>query len=158
MLFLACSDDATDTAVCGCVWMRRKVWKSSLCVCVTFLICHWLDLPLLCTFSIKQQSVIRARQRTGGKNQYILPTCWGNWHSSSAVMVSHTANSYDIPTVCEKLTHQKIRTKSLCCSWVGGGGGGGVGGGGIPGWRGGRARNGQTTVPCGGHLWPIYNT
>ena len=42
-------------------------------------------------------------------------------------MVSHTANSYDIPTVCEKLTNQKIRTKSLCCSWEGrGGGGGGV--------------------------------
>ena len=55
------------------------------------------------------------------KNQYILPTCWGNWHSSSAVVVSHTANSYDIPRVCEKLTHQKFHTKSLCRSCVGGG-------------------------------------
>ena len=35
-------------------------------------------------------------------------------------MVSHTANSYDIPTVCEKLTHQKIHTKSYAAlEWEG---------------------------------------
>ena len=34
MLFLACSDDATDTAVGACVGVRRKGVKNLLCVCV----------------------------------------------------------------------------------------------------------------------------
>ena len=33
MLFLAYSDDATDTALCVCVG-EKKCEKSSLCVCV----------------------------------------------------------------------------------------------------------------------------
>ena len=104
-----------------CGWEDRCE-KSSVCVYVTFLSCHQLYLPLLCTFSIKQQSVIRARQRKMGKKTgTFYLTSWGNWHSSSAVMVSHTANSCDIPGVCEKLTHQKICTMGLCSSWVGGG-------------------------------------
>ena len=110
-----------QTLLCWCVCGWEICVCVCVCVCVTFS-CHWLDLSLLCTFSIKQQPVIRARQRKMGKEtQYILPTCWGNWHSSSAVVVSPTANSYDIPRVWEKLTRRKLCTESLCCSWVGGG-------------------------------------
>ena len=80
----------------------------------------------------------------------VLPPWWGNWHSRSAVMVSHTANSYDIPGVWEKQTLRAPRAYAPL-EWEGLG----------EGYQGdvmASARDGQTTVPCGGHLWPIYST
>ena len=40
MLFLACSDDATDCCECVCVGETKGVKNLCVCVCVTFLICH----------------------------------------------------------------------------------------------------------------------
>ena len=80
----------------------------------------------------------------------VLPPCWGNWHSRSAVMVSHAANSYDIPGVWEKQTLRAPRAYAPV-EWEGLGEG-------YQGDEMASAWDGQTTVPCGGHLWPIYST
>ena len=105
------------------LWVRVWGWegceKNLLCECVTFLSCHWLALPLLCTFSIKQQSVIRARQRKKISTFYPLVEVTGTVAQLS--WSAHTANSFDIPWVCEKLIPQTIHTMDLYSFWVGAG-------------------------------------